>query len=187
MSAIDTGVAAVVGAARTLRATSPIQFALRAGVLVTGAIAALLPQQQFVGGLAVLIVVALLGALMAAVAPETPGAAITFVMVAVLWLVAYGLHGAPSILLTTGLAADLYVFHTLTALCAAMPATARIDPEVLIRWSRHALVTLAVSGVVAVVAFVLPRLTGSLPLELAGLLAVVALTAVPVWLARTRR
>jgi hypothetical protein len=34
---------------------------------------------------------------------------------------------------------------------------------------------------------VLPRLTGSLPLELAGLLGVVALTAVPVWLARTRR
>jgi hypothetical protein len=187
MSAIDTGVAAVVGAARTLRAMPPIQLALRAGVLLTGAIAALLPQQQFVGGLAVLIVVALLGALMAAVAPETPGAAITFVMVAVLWLVAYGLHGAPSIVVTTGLALDLYVFHTLTALCAAMPATARIDPEVLIRWSRHALITLAVSGVVAAVAFVLPRLTGSLPLELAGLLAVVALTAVPVWLARTRR
>ncbi len=187
MSAIDTGVAAVVGAARTLRAMPPIQFALRAGVLLTGAIAALLPQQQFVGGLAVLIVVALLGALMAAVAPETPGAAIALVMVAVLWIVAYGLHGAPSIALTTGLAADLYVFHTLTALCAAMPATARIDPEVLVRWSRHGLVTLAVSAVVAAIAFVLPRLTGSLPLELAGLLAVIALTAVPVWLARARR
>ncbi len=187
MNALARFLTATVGAFRTLRDMPAAQLLLRAALLATGTGAVFVPHQPWVGGMAVLLAVGILGALMAAVVPDSPGATITLVLVAVVWVIAYGLHGVPPIALTAALAADLYLFHTLAALCAAMPPTARIDTRLLTDWGRHALITLAASAVVAAGAFGLPRLQGSLPLELAGLLAVIALTAIPVWLARARR
>ncbi len=187
MNALARFFTAAVAAFRTVGDMPAPQLLLRAALLATGTGAVFVPHQPWIGGMAVLLGVGILGALMAAIAPDSPGATITLVAVAVVWVIAYGLHGVPPIALTMALAADLYLFHTLAALCAAMPPTARIDAGLLVGWGRQALVTLVVSGVVAAGAFGLPRLRGSLPLELVGLLGVIALTAVPVWLARARR
>jgi UDP-N-acetylglucosamine:LPS N-acetylglucosamine transferase len=55
---------------------------------------------------------------------------------------------------------------------------------VLLRFGLHTAVVLALSAAVAAAALAVGRPGGSVPLELAALVAVAVVTAVPVWLSR---
>jgi hypothetical protein len=166
-----------------MKGWAPVPLAVRAVVVGTGAVALLVAPG---GQLLVAGVVALVGALglaAAAARPDGPGPAIVLGAAAAAWTLRYGL-GRPPVVPTLVLAVALALHHQSAALAAALPPGAEVDPAVPLRFALHAALVLAVSGPVAAVALGAGRPGGSVPLEIAGLLAVAVVIAVPIFLRR---
>jgi hypothetical protein len=126
-----------------------------------------------------------LGLLAAVPQPQGAGPAVVLGAAGLAWAAAHG-SGSPPVRLTLLLAALLAVHHQAAALGAALPVTARPDRRLLVRFGRHLVLVLALSGLLAVLALGVPRPGGSVPLELAGLLGAVLATALLVGLGRPR-
>ena len=187
MTPVDDALGGVVRWWRTVRAMPAQQLALR-GLLALLGVAGFVILDQPWGSLSGFITVVGLIALLATVQFPDSGAPVMVLgaMVAE-WLIAYGLRGSPPVARTLLLAADLYLVHTLAALCAAMPPTSRADAQLYLRWSGHVAVTFLATGVVAGIGYAVGLLPGSLTLELVGLVGAVVIVAVPVWLVRGRQ
>jgi hypothetical protein len=119
--------------------------------------------------------------------PDSAAPAVVLGVMVAEWLIAYGLRGSPPVGRTIALAADLYLVHTVAALCGALPPTAKLDDQLLVRWSGHVALTAVASAVLIGVGYAVGQLPGSLTLELVGLIGAVIVVAVPVWLAYGRR
>ena len=170
-----------------LRSMPREQLALRAVLMVLGIVGAVLLDQPWGSPAGVLAVMALLGVLLTTFLPDTGAPAFAIGALVLAWLLAHGLNGSAPVGNTLGLAAVLYLLHTGAALCAAMPPTARLDGQLLTRWTGHVALTLVGSAVVIGIGYGVGRLPGSLTLELVGLVGAVLVISVPVWLARGRR
>ncbi|MEN3361302.1 MAG: hypothetical protein V7637_5284 [Mycobacteriales bacterium] len=175
---------AVRGSVRSAAGLPPAQLALRSALAGTGGLALLVaPAGQLVGaGL-----VALLGvpALLAAVLrPDGAGPAVVLGAAAAAWAMRYGVAAAP-LAGALALAALLYLHHLTAALCAVMPVTASVEPELLLRWGAQAAGVLALAGAATAVVGLVGRPAASPVLEVAGLVAAVALAGLLVALART--
>lgn len=119
---------------------------LTAGVASVLAMAGDAPAQ----GMAIMVAFTLAAAVVAVSASGTHFGVIVVAVVATQWL---GYSGSEASFRSVGVALCLYVFHALTALAAATPHTADIDPVVLRRWAvRSVPVVVATVAVWAVVA-----------------------------------
>lgn len=166
-----------------VRGWSRATVLLRVTMLLTGAVALVVaPGGRLVtpGLIALVGAIALIGAVGW---PDGAGPAVVLGAAALAWTVRYGVGRAP-VLPTVVLALALALHHQAAALAAAVPPTATVDRAVLARFGRHGAVVLGLSAAVAVVALGVGRPGGSVPLEVAGLVAVVLVTAVPVLLSR---
>jgi hypothetical protein len=88
-----------------------------------------------------------------------------------------------------GLAAALYLGHSLTALAAVLPYDAIVEPEVLARWLSRAFLVVAASAALALALLVGSAVWGGEPLLIASLLGLgvaVGLAALLAWLLRRR-
>jgi hypothetical protein len=121
----------------------------------------------------------------AAIEPAGIGPTVVLGAAALAWVLRYGSDPAPAEA-TLLLALALYLFHTSAALAGAMPPTARIEPAVLLRWALHTVVALGLAGGLAAAVYALGRPSGSVSLELAGIVAVLVAAAVPAVLGRSR-
>lgn len=165
-----------------VRSWTRLTVALRVTVALSGAVALLAaPGGRLVPGLVA--VVGGAGLLVSVVRPGSAGPAVVLGAAALAWTARYGLH-QPPVGGTVLLAAALVLHHQSAALAAALPPTAGVQADVLLRFGLHAVTVLVLSGAVAILTLAVGRPGGSVPLELAGLLAVVLVTAVPVLLAR---
>ncbi|HEV7657255.1 MAG TPA: hypothetical protein VGP36_21345 [Mycobacteriales bacterium] len=132
------------------------------------------------------LVVTILGAfglLSAAANPAGLGPGVVIAGAGLGWVLHYGVDTAPvlgTVLLTLALAAH----HQTAALAAALPNRARVHRDVLVRFGRHGGIVLILTAGVATLALALGKPGGSVPLELIGVVAVVAAIAVPVVLSR---
>jgi hypothetical protein len=184
MSAVEEGMERLAQGWRTFRAMPGQQLGLRGAFFALGIAALAIPIPYWPSVPGVLAVFGFLVLLVATAAPSgiAPGVVIGFG--AVEWIVGYGWERDPNHYLTVALAVALYLVHSVGALCAAMPPTARCEPVLLVRWfTTSGLVLLGFAVVVAIV-YAMGELPGSLSLELAGFVGVLAVVAVPVWLAR---
>jgi hypothetical protein len=99
------------------------------------------------------------------------------------WVLRYGADDA-SIAGTVALALALAVHHQAAALAAALPPTARVQRDVLVRFARHGALVLGLTAVLGVLTLGLARPGGSVPLEVLGLVAAVVAVTIPVLLSR---
>ncbi len=169
--------------ARRLRLVSPGQLAFRALLLLTGAAALLVaPGGRLIlpGLLALVAVPALLAGVLN---PDGAGPAVVLGAAGAAWTLRYGVS-TPPVDATLAVAGAVAVHHSTAALCAAMAPTSRIDPAVVLRWAAQVAVVLAVAVAAAGAVRLLGRPGASVPLETAGVAAVVGLVAVAVFLAR---
>jgi len=169
--------------ARRLREVPVAPLVCRGLVLLTGAAALVIaPGGRLVlPGLMVLVAVpALLGAVLN---PGGLGPGVVLGAAAAAWTIRYGV-AAPPFAATLALAAALVLHHATAALGAAIGLAGRVEPAVVLRWAGQVGVVLAVAGALAAAARWLGHPPASVPLELAGLVAVVLVAAVPVLLRR---
>jgi hypothetical protein len=160
-----------------------VTIVLRAVMLVAGGTALVIGPGGEIVMAGLIALVGAFGLLVSVVRPDGAGPAVVLGCAALAWTVRYGLS-APPVAATLALALALALHHQAAALAAALPPTAAAEPAVLLRFARHTAVVLGLSAAVAAVALAAGRPGGSVPLELAGLLAVVGVTAVPVLLSR---
>lgn len=158
---------------------APVAVLVRLMVLLAGIAVILAPQPLH--GAPVLITA--VGALFAVVAPARIGATIASVGFVIAWTTAYGWHLSPSPVRTLTAAAALYALHMSTGLAAFVPWDARVDPAVLRRYFLRRVPVLVGAAPVIAISYALPRGSGSAFVELAGLFGVLAVPAVPIWLA----
>ena len=177
------GVRAVVAAARGLRRVPAPQLTLRALLLLTGAAALVIAAggRLVLPGLVALVAVPAL--LDGVVSPDGQGPAVVVGAAASAWTIRYGVS-SPPLDATLAVAGALVLHHSTAALCAAMPATSRVEPRVVLRWAGQVGAVLAVAGGVAAMARLLGHPSASVSLELVGIAAVVLAVAVPVLLFR---
>ncbi|HVX43212.1 MAG TPA: hypothetical protein VHC49_04990 [Mycobacteriales bacterium] len=184
MTAVEEGMERLAQGWRTFRAMPAQQLGLRGAFFALGIAALAIPIPYWPSVPGVLAVFGFLILLVATAAPSGIAPSVVLGFAAVEWIIGYGWRDDPNHYLTVALAAVLYLVHTTGALCAAMPPTARCERVLLVRWfTTSGLVLLGFAVVVAIV-YGIGQLPGSLPLELAGFLGVLAVVAVPVWLAR---
>ena len=163
---------------------SRVVLALRALVGVSGVLALLPGWAPGVPAGAVLL--GLLGLAGAVLRPGSAAPAGVLVAAAVAWTAKHGTDLPPAAA-TLLVASAVATHHQAAALAAALPAAARVDRAVLVRFARHAGLVLVLSAVVAGLALGLPDRPGSVPLELLGLAAAVLAAALPVLLGRSDR
>lgn len=147
-------------------------------VVMLGAAVVLLLVPDRPNIIATVILVAGLGGALAR--PDVAGAGPVTAGFVIVWIGATGWHGDPSFARTAVAVAALYVWQAATALAAVIPLEARLEPGVLRRFALRSSVVLAVTALVVVVDYALDSRRGSPGLELVGLLAALALVAVPV-------
>jgi hypothetical protein len=163
-----------------LRRWSVTMLVLRAVLVVAGAGALALGG----GGLALVpVILGALGLLAALVDPGGLGPGVVIGGAAGAWVLRYGADDA-SIAGTVLLALALAVHHQAAALAAALPPTARVHRDVLVRFARHGALVLGLTAVLGVLALGLARPGGSVPLEVLGLVAAVVAVTVPELLSR---
>jgi hypothetical protein len=169
-----------------LRTLPGEQIALRGLLLVSGAAAlTLAPGGRLV--LAAALVLIGTPALVGAVAePDGPGPALVLGTAVAAWVIRYGV-AAPPLEITLALAVALALHHATAALCAAMVPTSRVEPVVVRRWAGRVAAGLVPAAGAAVAIRWLGRPAASVPLEFAGIAAVVVLVAAPVALSRLGR
>jgi hypothetical protein len=132
----------------------------------------------------------LLVAAIPAFAPR--GAATTLAMVGIVaaWVLSTAESGERiELWRLLGLAAFLYLAHSLAALAAALPYDAVVAPEVLFRWIARALAVVLAAAVLGVVLVAVAGLGGGrtlLAAALGGLVVAVGLAGLLGWLARRR-
>ncbi len=166
-----------------LRSWSRAVLAVRAVLLVAGAGA--LAGAGWGGGFPLVgVIVGALGLLAALIQPGGLGPAVVVGGAAAAWVLRYGGDPAPAAG-TALLALALAVHHQAAALGAALPATARVDRVVLVRFAGHGGLVLALSAAVGALALLLARPAGSSALELLGVVAVVIAVTLPVLLSRS--
>jgi hypothetical protein len=170
----------------TLRDMPGQQYGLRAlvGILALAAMAVAVswgdPKMIAPG------VIALVGIPIAVIAPRKLGSIVVLVAAVVAWFIRFHSADNQPIARVVALAALLYLLHSTATLAASMPVTARFDRAVLRRWYAHAVLTLAIFGVVVLVVDNLAHLAGSRPLEYLGLAAILVPVAVLAVLAHDR-
>lgn len=187
MTAVDEAVAGVQHWWRTTRAMPGLQLALRGLVAVLGVAGFVILDQPWASVSGVLTVIGLLALIGTVLLPDSAAPAVVLGVMVAEWLIAYGLRGSPPVGRTIALAADLYLVHTVAALCGALPPTARLERQLVVRWSGHVALTAVASAALIGIGYAVGQLPGSLTLELIGLVGAVVVVAVPVWLAYGRR
>jgi hypothetical protein len=136
------------------------------------------------GGIALIpVVIGALGLVAALVDPGGLGPGVVIGGAACAWVLRYGVHDA-SIAGTVLVALALAVHHQAAAFAAALPPTAEVQREVVLRFARHGGLVLGLTALVGVLALGMTRPAGSVPLELLGLAAAVVAVTVPVLLSR---
>jgi hypothetical protein len=156
---------------------------VRLGVLLAG-LAVILAQPRLH---AVPTAVMVLGVVLAVVAPARVGATVAMAGFVLAWTTAYGWHVTPSLPRTVLAAAALYALHATSSLAAFLPLDARVDIGVSRRYALRCIPVLVGAAVIIGVSYAIPRFTGSALVELAGLVGVLAVIAIPSWLLlRTR-
>jgi hypothetical protein len=172
---------------RTVRDTPSQQYALRAGLGGLGLLTLAAAVSFSDVGTLVVGIIGLIGVAVMVVSPRVVGPIVVLAAAVIAWIIRYEAHGSPPLARTVALGALLYLTYSTATLAASIPVTARIDSTVLPRWYAHVAITLIVFGALAAIVYGIGEAPGSIPLELAGIVAVVILIAVPVWLARIRR
>lgn len=166
-----------------LRRMSPAVLAVRGVVLLSGVVALLVAPGGELVVAGIVAATGVVGLVAGAVRPDGGGPAVVLACAVLAWLVRYGQNPPPAVP-TLVLALAMAVHHQAAALAGALPPTATVDREVLLRFGLHAAVVLSLSAAIAVLALAVARPDGSVPLELAGLVAVGLIVAVPVMLSR---
>lgn len=187
MTPVDDAVSGVQRWWRTTRAMPGPQLALRGLLAVLGVAGFVIIDQPWASVSGVLTVIGLLALLGSLLVPDSSAPAVVLGVMVAEWLIAYGLRGSAPAGRTIALAADLYLVHTVAALCGALPPTAKLEDQLLVRWSGHVALTAVASAAVIGIGYAVGQLPGSLTLELVGLVGAVVVVAVPVWLAYGRR
>jgi hypothetical protein len=165
-----------------LRRWSRTMVLLRALLVVSGAGA--LVAGGGGGGIALLPVgIGALGLIAALVQPGGLGPGVVIGGAAGAWVLRYGVDDA-SIAGTVLVTLALAVHHQAAALAAALPSTAEVQREVVLRFARHGGRVLGLTAVIGVLALGMTRPAASMPLELLGLVAAVVAVTVPVLLSR---
>jgi hypothetical protein len=101
------------------------------------------------------------------------------------WFAGSGVHGSPSIVRVACFAIALYLLLSSTALAAAVPVRARLEPQAALRWARRWLLHVGLAAAFAALSYGIEASIdgyGSYQIELAGLLGVVAVVGCVVWL-----
>lgn len=156
---------------------------IRLAVLVLGAAAtALVPHP---GGL--LVAGALVGGLCAVAAPTFAGAFVLLFADVAGWTAAYGTDADPAPARTIAFAVALYLAHAATALAASVPLGARVEPAVLVAWTRRCAVPVAGAVLAGLAVALIARASASLVLDVLGLAGVVAALTALVWISRGNR
>lgn len=159
-----------------------VPVAIRAVVLICGLALLFLP-----GALhPVPVLVTAVGLVAALVAPRTVGVSVLSLGFVAGWLGAAGWAHALPIARTIPAAVALYVAHVSTALAAATPVGARIEPDVIIRWLRGCAWPVLTAAVLVAVDAALPERTGSAWVEIAGLVVLLLFAAAAVVAVRRR-
>jgi hypothetical protein len=131
--------------------------------------------------------VLVIGVVLAATVPTRIGATVAMAGFVLAWTTAYGWHVTPSVPRTVCAAAALYALHTTASLAGFLPLNARADIGVLRRYALRCIPVVIGSAAIIAISYALPRFAGSALIELAGLVGVLAVVAVPSWLLlRTR-
>ncbi len=132
----------------------------------------------------------LLVAALPAIAPR--GAAPTLAMVGIVtaWVLTTSRSGERiELWRLLGLAAFLYLAHSLAALAAALPYDAVVAPEVLARWIARALVVVVAAAAIGVILVAIAGVGGDrtlLAAAVGGLVVAVGLAGLLGWLSRRR-
>ncbi len=173
----------VVAVLTTVRQSGRVALAVRAAALLGAAVAVIATTTPGWDSPDGYILVAVIAGLVAVVRPDSAGALVCSVAVAVTWSTGASGDVTPA---TAAAAVGLLVLHASCALGAAAPMTAVIDPAVVAAWWRP---VAAIAGATVLTAGVTAGLTawsppGSIVLTLA---AIAAVTAVVWWVARPDR
>lgn len=134
-----------------------------------------------------LLAAVVVGVGMAVMVPARAGAFVVLAALAWAWIASYGVHTEAPLPRTALLAALLYLTHAATALAAAVPLDAALDPAVLTRWAARCLPGVAAAAVAAIALAVPTSLTGSVALDVLGLAGAVVIVAVVVRVALSGR
>jgi hypothetical protein len=155
---------------------------VRVVVLVAGVALIALPGSVS----AVPAVITVVGAVLAVTAPRLVGSSVASAGFVLAWLSATGWHETPSMGRTIAAAAALYVLHVSAALAGCVPMGARVEPGVVARWVARCMVPVLAAAALIALDYAVPRQRGTPLLELAGLLAVLCLTAAAAYVLRRR-
>lgn len=151
---------------------------VRLGVLVAG-LGTILAQPRLHS---VPTVVMVLGVVLAAALPARVGATVASAGFVLAWTTAYGWHATASVPRTLCAAAGLYALHATSSLAGFLPLDARVDIHVLRRYLLRCTSVICGAAAIIGISYAIPRFTGSALIELAGLVGVLAVVAVPGWL-----
>lgn len=121
------------------------------------------------------------GTVLAVAVPARVGASGAATLFVLCWLSRTGWHGDPSLGRTTAAAAALYVVHSATGLAAMISRTAAVDSRVLWRHALWSIGVLAAAGLFVALDYTVGVEQGPPVAELAGLVGVVILVAVPIY------
>jgi hypothetical protein len=167
--------------ARPRRVVAPI--AIRAVVLLAGIALVVLPGSLH----PVPVLITLVGLAGALFDPRTIGVSVLSIGFVIGWVAADGWTHALPIARTVPAAAALYVAHVSTALAAAAPLRAGVDPAALRHWL-HGCVWPVLAGAAIVAADeALPERTGTAWVEVAGLAALTVFAGAAVHAVRRHR
>jgi hypothetical protein len=159
---------------------------VRAGVFVTALGALLTAYPAVLIASRVLLGLVLLAAV-PMISPRGRGATAVAIFAVAGWLVStMGYEEPVTLPRLLGIAALLYLTHSLSALAAALPLDAVVAPEVLARWVGRALLVVAASAVPALVLLIVAdAVQGAFLLaSLVGLAVAVGITALLTYLLR---
>ncbi|HEV7203478.1 MAG TPA: hypothetical protein VGN18_02645 [Jatrophihabitans sp.] len=160
---------------RALPAALPGPVLIRGVLLVAGVALMLTPVRPNVLTL-VLAAAGLVGVL---VRPDRTGAGPVTLAFVITWIVADDWHADPSLVRVAIAAAALYLLHAGAALAAVVPLGARLDRAVGIRFVRRSALVLGAAAALIAADYAIGSRRGSPVIELLGLLAALALVAVP--------
>jgi hypothetical protein len=133
----------------------------------------------------ILVLAMLAGIATAATSPDRGGPALALIAGIAGWFAGSGAHGSPSFVRVACFAIALYLLLSSTALAAAVPVRARLEPQAALRWAGRWLLHVGLAAAFAALSYGIEASIdgyGSYQIELAGLLGVVAVVGCVVWL-----
>jgi hypothetical protein len=132
------------------------------------------------------VVLIVLGVAAAVVMPRTVGSLPATAAFVVAWLAASNWTVSLPIINTVVGAAALYMLQVSTALAAAVPIAARVEPGLVLGWLRRCARPVLAAAVLIAVDEVIPQQSGTPWIEFGALLGVLALAAVAGYAVRRR-